>query len=94
MCRHFPAGSKILRLNGDLPEGVSAVAALTPDGSYSVAFVNWGEADRTVRLEIPGECKGYSMTTFDGALHTLALDSNKCFDLVLSSGTFAIFASE
>ena len=91
MCRHFPAGSQILKLSGVLPAGVSAVAAQLPDGSYSVALVNFGSDDRTVSLSLPVEAEGYSLTTWKGSLASSPV-SGTCFEL--PSQSFAIFAKE
>ena len=91
MCRHFPSGSKILALSGDLPEGVSAVAAQLPDGSYSVALVNVSEQNRAVQLTLPTPGSGYSLTTYKGALESTPVEG-RCF--ILPKQSFAIFAKE
>ena len=91
MCRHFPAGSEIRKLSGNLPEGVAATAAVLPDGSYSVALVNFGDKDRIIRLEFPAGTAGYTLTTFKDKLEKTQLDG-ATFELPYQS--FAIFAKE
>ena len=91
MCRHFPRGSRILKLSGALPSGVAAVAAQLPDGSYSVALVNFGSSARTVELSLPVEAEGYCLQTFTSALEKKAI-SGSSFDL--PSHSFVIFAKE
>lgn len=94
MCRNFPSGSKILRLKGTLPEGLAAAAAQTPDGNYSVAMVNWGKSERSVRLNLPERCEGYSVQFFKDSLQKTAASGGKAFSFVLPAETFAIFAKE
>ena len=52
MCRSFPAGTDILKINGELPYGVRATAALTYDGKQSVALVNFSEEDVKISLSL------------------------------------------
>ena len=92
MCRHFPRGSRILKLSGALPSGVAAVAAQLPDGSYSVALVNFGSRDHTVALTLPVEAEGYTLQTFRTAVLESQAVSGSCFEL--PSQSFAIFAKE
>ena len=68
MCRNFPAGSKILRIKEEMPEGVAATAAQTPGGSYSVALVNFGSQDREISLNLPEGGEGYSLQFYGEGL--------------------------
>ena len=91
MCRHFPSGTRIVKLEGDLPSGVAATAGFLPDGSCTVALVNWGEKDCPVRLQLPVSIEGYSLTTYSTALEKQHV-TNTSF--ILPAQTFAIFAKE
>ena len=92
MCRHFPAGSKIMRLEGELPENVDAVAAILPDGSYSIAAVNYSDKDQIIRLELPTGTSGYMLSCYDAG----GFRSHKIIGTTyeLSAQSFAIFAKE
>lgn len=91
MCRHFPAGSRILKLNGSLPEGVAATAALLPDGSYSVAFVNFGDEDHSIDLALPVPAEGYSLKTYRTGLEHQPYSGGR---FVLPAQTFALVCYE
>ena len=93
MCRHFPAGSRILRLQG-LPEGMAATAAQKPDGTYAVALVNFGDQAREVALQLPGTCDGYDLQFFSGHLEKQAVPSTGHPAFTMPAQTFAIFAKE
>ena len=92
MCRHFPVGSKIMRLEGELPENVDAVAAILPDGSYSIAAVNYSDKDQIIRLELPTGTSGYMLSCYDAG----GFRSHKIIGTTyeLSAQSFAIFAKE
>ena len=92
LCRRFPRGSKIMRLSGDLPDGVDAVAAILPDGSYSIATVNYSDRDQIIRLELPTGADGYVLTRLDAE----GLQCRKMIGTTyeLPSQSFAIFAKE
>ena len=95
MCRHFPAGSTVLRLDGGLPEGVAAVAARTPDGAYSVAVVNFGGQSHRVRLSIPEGGEGYGLTLYrDGLQKQEVSAGDGTCTFIVPAETFAIFAKE
>ena len=87
MCRHFPAGSKILELEGDLPENVASTAAQLPDGSYSVAFVNYGSESHPIDLKLPVSFEGYSLQTYHSGLEKKPVSNGR---FVLPAQTFAI----
>lgn len=91
MCRHFPAGSRIMKLEGALPAQVAGVAAILPDGSCSVALVNWGSGEHVVKLSLPVEAEGYSLQTFRTALEKQAVSGTT---FILPAQSFAIFAKE
>ena len=91
MCRHFPAGSRILKLNGSLPEGVAATAALLPDGSYSVAFVNFGDEDHSIDLALPVSAEGYSLKTYRTGLEQQPYSGGR---FALPAQTFALVCHE
>ena len=91
MCRHFPSGTRIVKLEGDLPAAVAGTAGILPDGSCTVALVNWGEKDCPVRLQLPVSVEGYSLTTYSTALEKKQI-ANTSF--ILPAQTFAIFAKE
>jgi hypothetical protein len=91
MCRHFPAGSRIMKLEGALPAQVVGVAAILPDGSCSVALVNWGSGEHVVKLSLPVEAEGYSLQTFRTALEKQAVSGTT---FILPAQSFAIFAKE
>ena len=91
MCRHFPAGSRIVKLEGSFPDHVAGVAAILPDGSCSVALVNWGSKEHQVILSLPFEAEGYTLQTFQSSLEKQAI-SGTSFNLPAQS--FAIFAKE
>lgn len=94
MCRNFPAGSEILRIREELPEGVAATAARTPDGSYSVAFVNFGDKPLDICLNLPVSCEGYSLQFYSDTLVKQQSSSSDKQSFVLPAQTFAIFAKE
>ena len=87
MCRHFPAGSKILEQEGDLPENVASTAAQLPDGSYSVAFVNYGSESHPIDLKLPVSFEGYSLQTYHSGLEKKPVSNGR---FVLPAQTFAI----
>lgn len=89
MCRHFPAGSKIVKIDGNLPEGLAATAALLPDGSCSVALVNFGEKDIELALNLPVEVSGYSLQTYDTKLEKQPFSGGA---FTLPAQTFALIA--
>lgn len=91
MCRHFPRGSRILQLSGALPKDVAAVAAQLPDGSYSVALVNFGSYGREVNLTLPVSPEDYSLYTYSSALKKKELTGSS---FELPSQSFAIFVKE
>ena len=92
MCRFFPSGSKIMRLEGDLPDGVAATAAILPDGSYSVATVNYSGKDQIIRLELPTGAEGYIVARYQaGGFETRKMRGTT---YELPSQSFAIFAKE
>jgi hypothetical protein len=92
MCRRFPRGSKIMRLSGELPEGVDAVAAILPDGTYSIATVNYSDRDQIIRLELPTGADGYMVSRFD----VEGFEARKMVGTTyeLPSQSFAIFAKD
>ena len=94
MCRNFPSGSEILRIGETLPEGVAATAARTPDGSYSVAMVNFGDKDRKISLKLPEECSGYSLQFYSDKLEKRLAPTSERQYFILPARTFAIFAAE
>ena len=94
MCRNFPAGSKILRIKEEMPEGVAATAAQTPGGSYSVALVNFGSQDREISLNLPEGGEGYSLQFYGEGLEKRPASSSAKQSFVLPARTFAIFAKE
>ena len=91
MCRHFPAGSRILRLEGSLPENVAATAALLPDSTYSVAFVNFGDQKQVIDLGLPVSVDGYSLRTWPSDLEPKPVSGRR---LELEAQSFAIIARE
>ena len=91
MCRHFPAGSRIVKLAGSLPEGVAATAAILPDESVSVAVVNFSEKDYSIDLQLPVSVEGYSLQTFRTKLEKQAVTGGA---FTLPAQTFAILAKE
>ena len=91
MCKHFPAGSRIVKLEGKLPSQVAAVAAILPDGSCSVALVNWGKKDFQVTLDMPEPVEGYCLQRFQNKLEKQAVSGSA---FTLPGQTFAIFAKE
>ena len=93
MCRHFPAGSRILRLQG-LPEGMAATAAQKPDGTYAVALVNFGEQAQEMVLRVPATCDGYSLQFYSDHLEKQAVPASDHPAFTMPSQTFAIFAKE
>lgn len=95
MCRHFPAGSRILKLEASLPDGVSATAARTPSGTYSLAFVNVSDQPVELSVRLPEPCEGYSLQLFTDKLEDASpLPVSDVLTLTLSANTFAIFAKE
>lgn len=52
MCRYFPAGTNILRIESEPAQGVRMVAG-TSNGALTVAMVNFGDSDYTVSLSLP-----------------------------------------
>lgn len=94
MCRNFPAGSDILRTEGSLPEDMAMTAALTPDGTYSVALVNWGRESRNVSVKIPGDVKGYSLQLFKDQLVKAGLPDRNRLVVEIPAETFAIISKE
>ena len=95
MCRHFPAGSRILKLEASLPDGVSATAARTPSGTYSLAFVNVSDQPVELSVRLPEPCEGYSLQLFTDKLEDASpLPASDVLTLTLSANTFAIFAKE
>ena len=95
MCRHFPAGSRILKLEASLPDGVSATAAQTPSGTYSLAFVNVSDQPVELSVRLPEPCEGYSLQLFTDKLEDASpLPASDVLTLTLSANTFAIFAKE
>ena len=65
MCKYFPAGTDILEVAGNLPEGIHCTAGKTEHGNYSAAFVNLSDNDSNIRLALPdGAGKGYYLYTF------------------------------
>ncbi len=94
MCRNFPAGSKILRIKEEMPEGVAATAAQTPGGSYSVALVNFGSQDREISLNLPEGGEGYSLQFYGEGLEKRPASTSAKQSFVLPARTFAIFAKE
>ena len=91
MCRHFPAGSTILKLDGHLPADVTATAARKPDGSYAVAFVNVGDEDQLLDLRLPGAADGYCLQTFRDSLAAPVPCGKR---ILVPAQTFAIFAKD
>ena len=89
MCRHFPAGSRIVKLDGKMPRGVAGTAAVLPDGSVSVALVNFGDRDYPVNLKLPVSAEGYSLSCFRTQLENKAVSGSS---FVLPAQTFAVFA--
>ena len=89
MCRHFPAGSRIVKLDGKMPRGVAGTAAVLPDGSVSVALVNFGNRDYPVNLKLPVSAEGYSLSCFRTQLENKAVSGSS---FVLPAQTFAVFA--
>lgn len=89
MCRHFPAGSRIVKLEGALPADVAGTAALLPDGSSSVALVNFGPKDYPIELTLPVPVEGYSLQTFRTSLEKKAVSGTS---FTLPAQSFAIFA--
>lgn len=53
ICRCFPSGCDIVKINADLPEGVFAAASKTRDGKYSAVFVNVTDSDITANVSFP-----------------------------------------
>ena len=65
MCKYFPAGTDILEVAGNLPEGIHCTAGKTAQGNYSAAFVNLSDNDSKIRLALPDDAgKGYYLYTF------------------------------
>ena len=89
MCRHFPAGSRIVKLEGDLPADVAGTAAILPDGSCSVALVNFGSKDYPVELSLPEPVEGYFLQVFRTSLEKRAVSGTS---FTLPAQSFAIFA--
>ena len=52
MCRFFPKGCDIVKIEGGLPGGVSAAAAVK-DGAHTLAVVNLSPSDVTVKVDTP-----------------------------------------
>jgi hypothetical protein len=89
MCRCFPAGSRIVKLEGKMPEGVAGTAAVLPDGTYSVALVNFGDRDLFVNLNLPTAVRDYSLYRFRTQLETESVPG-RSFSLPAQS--VAVFA--
>lgn len=89
MCKSFPSGSRILKLEGPMPEGLAAVAAQTPSGSYSLAFVNFGDRPRTLSVKLPSAPEGYDVQLFTDKLHQPQPFSGK---ITLPSQSFALLS--
>ena len=89
MCRCFPAGSRIVKLDGKMPEGVAATAAVLPDGTYSVALVNFGDRDLFVNLNLPTAVRDYSLYRFRTQLETESVPGRS---FALPAHSVAVFA--
>lgn len=94
MCRNFPAGSDILRTKSNLPEDMAVTAAITPEGTYSVALVNWGSRSHDVTVKLPDICEGYSLQLFKDRLVKHSLPEGDEQTIVLPAQTFAIISKE
>ncbi|MDR0938231.1 MAG: hypothetical protein LBN29_02585 [Mediterranea sp.] len=64
MCRHFPAGTDILKSTADRVSGIYAVAG-THQGGYSLALVNVGPADKTVAIRLPQPLENASLYVYE-----------------------------
>lgn len=53
ICRCFPSGCDIVKINTDLPEGVFAAASKTRGGKRSAVFVNITDSDITADVSFP-----------------------------------------
>ena len=49
MCRYFPPGCDILKINGELPNNIKAVASES-DLGYTIALVNFGDEDTPIEI--------------------------------------------
>jgi len=78
-----------VEVRGNLPEVVAATAALLPDGSCSVALVNFGDKDIDVALNLPVEVKDYSLQTYNTKLEKMPFSGGA---FTLKAQTFAIVA--
>ncbi len=89
MCRCFPAGSRIVKLDGKMPAGVAGTAAVLPDGSVSVALVNFGDRDYPVNLNLPVSVQGYTLSCFRTRLEERTVSGSS---FVLSAQSVAVLA--
>ena len=89
MCRCFPAGSRIVKLEGKMPEGVAGTAAVLPDGSVSVALVNFGGRDYPVNLNLPVSVRGYTLSCFRTRLEERTVSGSS---FVLPAQSVAVLA--
>ncbi|MGM9764214.1 MAG: hypothetical protein ACI3ZQ_09370 [Candidatus Cryptobacteroides sp.] len=98
MCRSFPAGSDIVRIEGSFPAGIRAAAAVTEDGRQSVAFVNFSDKTRTIALDLEKELVNASYIVYrenpeneDNALETVHDNINgRQVSVTLPAGSFGI----
>lgn len=56
ICRCFPSGCDIVKINADLPEGIFAAASKTREEKYSAVFVNVTDSDITANISFPVCC--------------------------------------
>lgn len=94
MCRNFPAGSDILRTKGKLPKDMAITAAITPEGTYSVALVNWGSKPRNVSVSLPAVCEGYCLQLFKDYPVKSPLPEGNEQIIEIPAETFAIISKE
>jgi hypothetical protein len=78
-----------VKLEGKMPRGVAGTAAVLPDGSVSVALVNFGDRDRTVDLTLPVTVQDYTLYRFRTRLESKAVSGST---FVLPAQSVAVLA--
>lgn len=71
ICRCFPRGCDIVKVNSDLPKGLFAAASKTHNGKYSAVFVNTSDLDISAKVSFPANTFNLSTCAGDN-------DSGEC----------------
>ena len=64
LCRCFPSGADVLRVKGDLPEGLFAAASKDASDRHSLAIVNINCSDIRLEVTVPWTGASAVLTTF------------------------------